>query len=203
MGSGDLIALCRRCQRLHQRHQTNPSIPVSNIVAEITLLAGHGATSFIIPNLPLLGETRYPGTANESVFNGYTISFNSQLATALDGLQSRLGIQIDQFDLLSLTNRILANPSSYEFHQLDRTGLAGARWRGRARASRSRNPDQYVFWDDIHPTRVTHQIIGQAAASLVVRHLPPSHRRRSGCSSSLAVGRRATRGPDLRRAVET
>lgn len=140
--------------------QTNASVPVSNIVNHITTLANAGATQFLVPNLPPLGETpRFVGTTNRSVMNTRSSQFNAQLATSLLSLETSLNVQIYQLDVAGFFADVLANPNSYGFTNTTGTALTGN--------TVVPNPDQYVFWDDIHPTRIAHGMLGTVASDVL------------------------------------
>jgi hypothetical protein len=71
-------------------------------------------------------------------------------------------VQIFQLDIEGLFNEMLTNPGAYGFTNTTGTALVGN--------TPAPNQDEYVFWDDIHPTRVAHGIIGNVAADLAVTH---------------------------------
>jgi thermolabile hemolysin len=142
---------------------TDPSVPVTNTANEITSLANRGATNIVVPNLPLLGEVpRYRGTASEASKNSLSSQFNAQLATTLANLKSSLHINIYPLNVQAFFSDVLANPSAYGF-----TNATSPAFNGSTSVS---NPDQYVFWDDIHPTRIAHQLLAQRAVDLVNTH---------------------------------
>ena len=143
--------------------QTDPSVPVNNIVQHVTALANAGAKTVIVPNLPALGEIpRFRGTANESTMNNLSGQFNSMLKTSLTTLSTTFNIHIDQLDVANFFSSAIANPSAYGFTNVttpaDNNGTVVS------------NPDQYLFWDDIHPTRVGHQLLANVAFDLVSTH---------------------------------
>jgi phospholipase/lecithinase/hemolysin len=143
--------------------QTNPAIPVNNLVNHVTALANAGAKNIVVPNLPPLGFTpRFRGTANESVMNTRTTQFNSQLATAMTTVESSLNINIFQLDVAGFFAQALANPASFGLTNVTGTALVGN--------TPAPNQDEYLFWDDIHPTRVGHQLLGTLATTLVNTH---------------------------------
>jgi phospholipase/lecithinase/hemolysin len=143
--------------------QTNPSIPVNNVANHITALANAGAHDFVVPNLPPLGEVpRFRGTANEATMNALSSQFNTQLATTLSGLRSSLGVRIYGVDVGGTFVDLLANPSAFGLTNVTTPALSGS--------TVAPNPDQYLFWDDIHPTRVGHALLGQEAADVVNTH---------------------------------
>jgi phospholipase/lecithinase/hemolysin len=143
--------------------QSNPSIPVNNLVAHVTALANAGAKNIVVPNLPALGETpRFRGTADEATMNARSAQFNAQLATAMTNLDSSLNINIFQLDVAGFFADALANPSTYGFTNVTSPALVNN--------MPVPNPDQYLFWDDLHPTRVGHRLLGDIAGRLVLSH---------------------------------
>lgn len=142
----------------------NPTTIVNNLVAHVTALNNDGARYIIVPNLPLLGLTpRYNGNAStRDAYNNLTMQFNTQLAAAMTTLDAQLPAKIYQFDVASAFNQILANPAQYGFTNVAEPALNGS--------TVVPNPDQYLFFDDVHPTRVGHQLLGRAAFDLVTTH---------------------------------
>ncbi len=150
--------------------QTNPAVPVANLHQEITMLAQHGATSFLVPNLPPLGEVpAEKGSASEARLNQLSSQFNSMLATDLATLATTLGITIYHFDDAALFNQMLTSRADFGFTNV--TGQAKSGGPGSSGTVVS-NPDQYLFWDGIHPTRVAHQFIGDAALAALAAPVP-------------------------------
>jgi hypothetical protein len=94
--------------------------------------------------------------------NSLSGQFDSMLQTTLTSLATSLNIHIDQLDVASLLASAIANPAAYGFTNVttpaDNNGTVVP------------NPDQYLFFDDIHPTRVGHQLIANAAFDLVTTH---------------------------------
>jgi phospholipase/lecithinase/hemolysin len=138
--------------------QTDPTVPVANLSAEIVTLAG--ATTIVVPNLPPLGRTaRYAGTANEAAFDALAIQFNDLLEAGLDDLEAGLGITIIRLDTFRLFQRFLQEPTAFGFSNVTETALQTPN--GDVGVGPVvENPDEYLFWDAVHPTRVTHRELG-------------------------------------------
>jgi phospholipase/lecithinase/hemolysin len=147
--------------------QLNPAVPVANLVTDITTLANAGAKTFLVPNLPLLGNTPLGLSlppAQQQGLNALTSAFDTQLAQALTQLQTSLGITIDRLDALGLFNAIEANPAAFGFTDVtDQAKSGGIGVTG----SVVSNPNQYLWWDPIHPTAPAHQLLGDRAALAV------------------------------------
>jgi phospholipase/lecithinase/hemolysin len=152
--------------------QSNPSVPVSNLHQEITMLAQHGATSFLVPNLPALGELpnlKSRGSQAEAQFNLLSSQFNSLLATDLAGLATSLGITIYRFDDAALVAQMLSTPAAFGFTDVTDQAKSGGPG---SPGTVVPNPDQYLFWDGLHPTRIAHQFIGDGAFAAIAAPVP-------------------------------
>ncbi len=145
--------------------QQNPLIPADNVGYAIAALAGAGARSFLVANLPPLGQTpRYLGTPAQSQLNALAAAYNARLASDLDTLESVFDIQVHRLDVAGLFAEMYADPLAYGFTNVtDRAYVGGAV---------VPNPDEYLFWDGIHPTRAAHVALAGAAAALLATHAP-------------------------------
>ncbi len=126
-----------------------------NLYQNIQTLAGEGGKYFVWFNLPPLGSTpEGRSTGNVSAWNAAAADFNSEWYTDVQSLKA-LGINVIAVDINNLFTQIAINPSLYGFANVTDSaqGLSGA------------NPDQYVFWDDIHPTTAGHALVEQLVAS--------------------------------------
>lgn len=148
---------------------TNPALPVANISKAIESLAGIGATKILVANLPDLGQL--PATrssANSSNLSSLTQAHNSGLRRALKVLnQQHHDLEIVTLDANSLYQQAITDPAQFGFTQVTSACLVGS--------SSCRNPEQFLFWDSIHPTTTGHQILATtSAAALETQLLLPS-----------------------------
>jgi phospholipase/lecithinase/hemolysin len=149
----------------------DPAAVVSNLAIEITQLASAGGKSFIVPNLAALGETPYvrqqlaPVFPNiEATVNALALQTNLLLATTEDALEASLGIDIIRVDVASMFNDLLLNPSAFGLTNLTDQAKSGPTGFPGAVVP---NPNQYVWWDDVHPTATIHRVVGERAADAV------------------------------------
>ncbi len=132
---------------------------VANIIGGIGTLLANGAQHFLVMGIPDLGltpksiadELVTPGsqasaTAISSAFNATLVS---QLALNLPGVDYTF---IDTFAILQ---DAVANPGTYGFTNVDQPCFDSTV------PSVCGNPDEYIFFDLIHPTGRTHQLIAQ------------------------------------------
>lgn len=138
---------------------TKPEMPVGNITQALTTLNRVGAKRFLVANLPDLGQipaTR-SSTSSEQL-STLTKDHNQALRRSLKVLnQKNPDLQIVVLDVNLLYQRAIANPAEFGFASATTACLSGSR--------ACHNPDQFLFWDDIHPTTAAHRIIGEKAYS--------------------------------------
>ncbi len=144
--------------------QTDVTIPTSNLAGYVVQLYDAGGRHFLVPNLPPLGKIPSEvGTPDEAVLDARSIAFNNDLAARLDQIEAiRPDIMIFRVDFFGAMQRLLADPASFGFTNVtdaafnEDTGVVVP------------NPNEYLFWDTIHPTGPAHAIIGAAAVQAVI-----------------------------------
>jgi phospholipase/lecithinase/hemolysin len=143
----------------------NPALTdkvVDNITMGVTQLAQLGAKRFLviaddaIAPLPFVTTDGYASKAVE-----FQTLLDSKLSDRIDKLKSQLKIEITTFDYTALDAKIRKNPSAYGL-----TNVTDACQPWLEVKPICATPDQYYFWDAIHPTRRVHQIFGEAWAAL-------------------------------------
>lgn len=136
----------------------NSTTPVANISAAIQSLSTAGARKILIANLPDLGNlpaTRNSG--NSQTLNALTSAHNLGLAKSLDALHQKFGsnTQIIELNVNSLYKQAISQPAKFGF-----TNVTAACLYNRTSCD---NPDNFLFWDGIHPTTAAHRILAEAA----------------------------------------
>ena len=122
-----------------------------SLYANIQALAGQGAKDFLWVNLPPLGSTPR-GASNSSTLEQEVSAFNQEWAIDLAKLQGQ-GINAVGVDVFNLFLQIAQNPGAYGFTNITdpAQGLSGV------------NPNNYLFWDDEHPTTAGHAAVADLA----------------------------------------
>jgi phospholipase/lecithinase/hemolysin len=141
----------------------NPTASVENLSAEITELAKAGAKQFLVPNLMPLGEVpslNKMGAAARAKFDSLATQFNDQLAAAEVGLQASLGIKIHELDVFNLVDQVIADPGQFGITNVTDQAKSGDEGDTGVVVP---NPDQYLFWDNIHPTETFERLLGTQA----------------------------------------
>jgi len=129
---------------------------INNIVSSVTTLIGSGAKNILVAELPNLGLTPLvarQGQAQALAITQLTQKFNTDLATALNNLESASpNRNIILSDTFKVSNDIAANPSAYGFTNITDPLIQNLT---------AANPSGYFFWDDFHPTTQGHSIFAQ------------------------------------------
>jgi thermolabile hemolysin len=136
--------------------------PVINITQAVESLLNAGAKKVLVADLPDLGNL--PATKNSSSsqsLSAVTKAHNQGLAKSLSQLRQKLDSQsqIIELDISSLYRDAISNSAKYGFTDVTSTCLYQGATCG--------NPDQFLFWDGIHPTTAAHRIIAEKAFSVL------------------------------------
>ncbi|HEY9693520.1 MAG TPA: SGNH/GDSL hydrolase family protein [Oculatellaceae cyanobacterium] len=136
---------------------TDTNTTLANLSSTAQSLANLGAKNIMVVDLPDLGKLPVSlGTAEATELSNLTTEHNSQLFQAI---QSSVGdsVNIIPFDVSSLFNQAIANPSEFNL-----TNVTAACF-NQANGTICPNPNEYLFWDQRHPTTATHGFIADAA----------------------------------------
>lgn len=158
---------------------------LTSISDNIISLYGFGAKSFFIANAPDLSLTpaiqRLDSLSPGAVMAAAIISaqFNAALDSVLNQLSASLpGLQIAKLDLMGILHEIVSDPSA--------SGLKNVSYaciRPMQKPSACRQPNRYLFWDGIHPTKAAHRILAQKAMRSLDQFLPNLECRREDKSA--------------------
>ncbi|MEM7591042.1 MAG: SGNH/GDSL hydrolase family protein [Cyanobacteria bacterium P01_A01_bin.83] len=130
---------------------------IENIVENVSNLAESGASKFLVVNssdLGILPGVIEFGQVEEATL--FTEQVNNLLPQELETLESELGIDIEVYDHVAISDEIRANPEEYGLTNVDDPYQPVF-----PVETPNGNPDEYYFWDEYHPTRRVHEIIGE------------------------------------------
>jgi phospholipase/lecithinase/hemolysin len=138
------------------------------IATNIAVLHAAGARQFLVWNVPDLGLTPAADILASQIpiaplaATIVTQAFNNTLITNLTPVLGLPGIVVVPFDAFGLITSIAATPSQFGL-----TNVTDACITPDVPPFSCKKPDQYLFWDGIHPTSAAHGIIAQVVAQLL------------------------------------
>jgi len=159
---------------------TDTSGPVNNIAVAVKALADVGAKEIMVLNLPDLGQV--PGANNTSAGNqlsNLSTQHNLNLQAKIKELRQELkaeGVDIFLVDVNLLLKLIDAYPSLFGFKDVtdaclpDSESFIHLNLKSSFPTVNCANPNQFLFWDEIHPTSAGHYLIADLAFWYVTHH---------------------------------
>jgi phospholipase/lecithinase/hemolysin len=172
---------------LFDNHSAQSVVDTANRVGGlITRLANAGARNFLVPNVPPLGAVPNslgdPTRVAELDFASF--SYRAWLYSIINSVtngfaQRGITIHVYNLDVWLDLIRFLGQPANYNFVNTTdpAQGASGV------------NPDQYLFWDDIHPTTAGHHQLANEANRLLSGQIPPLARATNiGTRGSVGTG---------------
>ncbi len=134
------------------------------VAALVEQLARAGAVYILVPNVPPLGLVpNYKDDSAKAIeLSAASAAYRAQLDLQLDTAVATLtgesiSITLYRLDVYGLFYRLAANPEDYGFVNISDS----------AQGNSSVDPDEYLFWDEIHPTTAGHYQIAAAAYDLL------------------------------------
>ncbi|PPQ29210.1 SGNH/GDSL hydrolase family protein [Rhodopila globiformis] len=128
----------------------------------IATLAGMGAKDFVVPLLPDLGQTpaMTAVTGASALATALAAAYNASLVSDIQSLVAGTGISVSLVDTFSLIDAAVADPSAYGFTNVTAPCYVGPYTGGGTVCA---TPNQYLFWDGVHPTAAGQAIVAAAA----------------------------------------
>ncbi len=136
---------------------------VKNIETAVTRLARLGAVRFMIVNSTDL--TFLPAvlaTGQTDLAKDFQTSVNDKLLKRIEGLKKQLGSDIILFDHVAVSNSIKKDPALYGIKNLS----SPCQPVYPEVKPVCKSADSYYFWDEWHPTRRVHEIMGKEMAAV-------------------------------------
>jgi phospholipase/lecithinase/hemolysin len=135
---------------------------LGSVFANIQTLYQAGARKFLVWNAPDIGLTpaiRSLGPVAMAAASAAALGYKTGLDGVLASLEALPGIAITEFDLFGTLHAIVANPSAVGLNDVTDACISP-----NDPPFVCKNPDTYLFWDGIHPTKAAHAILAQAVA---------------------------------------
>jgi len=123
---------------------------VADVLTIVGALQSVGATHILVPGMPDLGLT--PAYYGDPAATAFSLSFDQ-------ALQALLPHGVAYFDTFGFMHQVVANPGAYGFTDVTHSCLVGL--------TPCSNPNQYLFWDDLHPTTAANAILAAQFANAV------------------------------------
>jgi phospholipase/lecithinase/hemolysin len=172
IGSNDLNGIFTNATPA--QYGSDIGLVAGNIDTAISALAGRGAKNFLVLTVPDLGL--FPGVLAlghtvSAEASALTATFNTTLVNgsgpvpSLSALAAADGIHISVLNTYALLDQIAATPSAYGLTNVTQPCLTGeVNYSGGTPCA---TPNQYFFWDTDHPTAAGHEVVANAAVSVV------------------------------------
>ncbi|MEN9891795.1 MAG: hypothetical protein RLY78_2090 [Pseudomonadota bacterium] len=165
--------------QLQTQLSTASSTVIGNLVSSVTTLYAAGARDFLLPTLPDFGLTPEGQAAQSliptSVFSlsDFSTTFDAQLTLTYQALELALpGATLTVFDTLAIQRAVYADPAAYGIGDVDTPCFSGYVGVAGAQCAAGFATDA-MFWDKVHPSAVTHEVLGEAmAAELMASAVP-------------------------------
>lgn len=147
---------------------SDASRPVEHIMDAISSLSTAGAKRILVANLPNLGQL--PATrnsANSVHLTALTQAHNQGLRRSIKVLgQQQPDLEIMVLDANALYQEAITHPAKFKFTNVMSAcvSVSGSKACG--------HPEQFLFWDGIHPTTTAHQILAEQAFVAIEERLP-------------------------------
>ena len=149
----------------------DPSILFNALVAiqaNIQSLWTAGARKFLVWNSPKVAVTPairmanalFPGTA--AAVDGVTVQYNFALDGLLGGLAALPGIQIVRFDVYQNMVNVVEHGADFGLSDVTDPCITP-----NVAPFFCQTPDDFMFWDGIHPTKAVHAIFAHEVAKLL------------------------------------
>lgn len=139
---------------------------IENLTNSIGSLAQGGAKNFLVFNLPDLGDSPFGKRLGvPDKLNQLTQAHNQQLASAISNIStSNPDLNFFSVDINSLFKTIRATPAKFGFKDVTNFCVTG---NFQQVTNICDNPDDFLFFDEIHPSSRAHNLIAQAALTAV------------------------------------
>jgi phospholipase/lecithinase/hemolysin len=149
-GGNDVLAAIGQPDALSKVTAAGASL--KSIVAQ---LVAHGASDLLVPNLPdvsITPEVQAHGSAAIAEGRRLSLAFNQAVEQGVqDVVHSSTSFRLYRVDVAAMAERARKDPASYGFTNIS------------APCGGTSQCENYLFWDEIHPTTEAHARLAEAA----------------------------------------
>jgi phospholipase/lecithinase/hemolysin len=149
IGSNDIATIFALDAGNPPQAAADAAVVIGNITTFVGDLAAEGARNFVVLNVPDIGVSplaRAQGAVVAAELSAFTAGFDAGLQQSLDGLAQSDGVDLRLIDTFALVDQAVADPARFGLTDLtDPCLLPGG-------TMPCADPDQYLFWDNWHPT---------------------------------------------------
>jgi phospholipase/lecithinase/hemolysin len=136
---------------------------VASVRANVDALYAAGARRFLIWNVPNPAFTPAIRSLNNALVSAAAAALAISYNAGLDGhvavlRATRPGIDIDVLDVFQLLNTVVGNPAMFGFTNVTTPCITPSE-----APFFCQQPDQYLFWDGVHPTAAMHAVVSALA----------------------------------------
>ena len=169
IGANDLFSILGTPGISTATAMADANAAVSNVVTFVAGLAADGAKNLLlvtVPNLGVVPAITKLGSAAETEATDLSAYFDQALVSAVGGEAAGAGMHLSILDSFGLLDDAIADPAAFGFSNVTTpcwTGNDTSASSGTRCASTIAGQDQYLFWDQVHPTAAGQQIIADAA----------------------------------------
>ena len=141
----------------------DPNITLQNVLNHANTIADSGAENFVVVNLPPIEKTPTysSNTPTDIIQAGNKVNFyNSQLSIEMSALANQRNLSISVIDIHTMFNEIYYNGTFAGITNVvdEACGFNTGSCNSNDVVS---NPDEFLFWDYVHPTRVIHDALAE------------------------------------------
>lgn len=144
----------------------------------IRALYDEGARYLLVPNVPNLGRVPRVSALGPQAQAGATLlalAFDSgldELLSQLEGDPTLPDLDLIRFDTYAVLEDVATRPAAYGLTNVADRCYSGDDLGFTGGGSVCASPDQYLFWDGLHPTAAVHQVLGQEMLASVRQAVP-------------------------------
>jgi len=186
IGSNDLLSILEDPSLSSSQQTFDVTAAVTNELDFISALAAVGGTNFVVMNVPDLGKTpevlsgaadgsNSPSAALDTLATSLSSEYDSLLASGLASVASADSLDVHTVDAFRLIDNAVASPSAYGLGNVTTPVWSGdftSSVSGTLVSTVTATQNQYLFWDQLHPTETGHQQLALLAEAALTGTAP-------------------------------